>query len=233
MGTADDLTAAVKKIFRETWDKRDGQKVPDSPDLALGNQAVLLKATVLYADLAGSTRMVDAQHPEFAAEVYKSYLHCAATLIKYHGGAITAYDGDRVMGVFIGDFKNTSAAKCGLRINWAVLKVITPALASQYPKATFKVQHTIGVDTSSLLVARTGVRGANDLVWVGPAANYAAKLTELDPDYPTRITHRVFDSMLEAVKTSSDGRARWEARKWTDMNNLSIYRSNWWWPPDD
>ena len=33
----------------------------------------------------------------------------------------------------------------------------------------------LGIDTSKLFVARTGIRKSNDLVWVGRAANYAAK----------------------------------------------------------
>ena len=73
MSLSDELTTAVTKIFKDTWDNRDGQKVPESVDLALGNQGVELEATVLYADLAASTRMVDGYKPEFAAEVYKAF----------------------------------------------------------------------------------------------------------------------------------------------------------------
>lgn len=232
MSLQDELTEAVEGIFESRWDVRDGQKVPEAEDLLLGNSGVQLDATVLYADLSGSTRMVDAKTAEFAAEVYKTYLHCAATLVRKLGGVITAYDGDRIMGVFIGDSKNTSAVQCGLGVNWAVTHIVNPALKAQYPKSDFQVQHVVGIDTSSLMAARTGVRGANDLVWVGRAANYAAKLTELDSGYPTWITHRVFDSMNKSVKVWRDGREMWEARTWIDMSNLSIYRSNWWVRPN-
>jgi class 3 adenylate cyclase len=212
MGTADDLRAVVKEIFADAWRTREGQKVPEDRDIVMGNEGVKLDATVLYADLSGSTRMVDGYKPTFAAEVYKAYLRCAAAMITHHGGVITAYDGDRIMAVFIGNYKNTSAAKCGLRINWTVNEIVNPAIVAQYPKETLRVRQVVGVDTSELLVAKAGVRGANDLVWVGPAANYAAKLTELDSDYPTWITHRVFDIMNNEAKTSKDGRSRWTRR---------------------
>jgi class 3 adenylate cyclase len=231
VGIAEDLTAAVTKIFDDAWDKRQGQKVPESADISLANQGVELEATVLYADLAGSTKMVDGTKAEFSAEVYKAYLHCAANLIRYHNGTVTAYDGDRIMGVFIGDSKNTSAAKCGLRINWAVTKVINPAIVAQYRGTTFSVRQVVGIDTSSLLVARTGVRGANDLVWVGRSANYAAKLTELNPDYPTWITHRVYENMHASAKTSSGGSSMWASHTWRAMSNLSIFGSTWSWAP--
>ena len=119
-----------------------------------------------------------------------------------------------------------------MKINWAVKNILMPAMKKQYPKTDFKVRHVVGIDHSDLFVARTGVRGANDLVWVGSAANYAAKLTELDAEYPTWITHRVFDSVREEVKVSSGGKAMWEARRWTTMDNLSIYRSDWSWRVD-
>lgn len=80
------------------------------------------------------------------------------------------------MAVFIGNRKNTTAAKCGLRINYAVNEVIRPAVLSQWPDAKYVIKQRVGIDTSDLFVARTAIRGSNNLVWVGRAANYAAKM---------------------------------------------------------
>jgi len=81
VGLTEDLEAEVKKIFHERWTIRDGNVVPEYKDIQLGNDAVKLEGTVLYADLSGSTNMVDNKSPSFAAEIYKAYLHCAAKLI--------------------------------------------------------------------------------------------------------------------------------------------------------
>jgi len=110
MGLSDDLKRGVATVFRGVWSVRDGRGVPDTPDLNLTNDGMKLDATVLYADIDGSTNMVDSQKAEFAAEVYKTFPTCAARLIRSEGGTITAYDGDGVMAIFIGDYKNTSAA---------------------------------------------------------------------------------------------------------------------------
>jgi class 3 adenylate cyclase len=227
-----ELTAAVKKTFKEEWTKREGVVVPESEDIGLGNEAVLLDATVLYADLAGSTAMVQSTTQSFSAEVYKTYLYCAARIVRSEGGAITAYDGDRIMAVFIGESRNTSAARCGLKINYAVREIINPAIAAQYPKTDFRMRQVVGVDSSSLWVARTGVRGANDLVWVGRAANYAAKLTEIDDGHPTWITAEVYNKLNKSTKVSRDGRDMWERRSWNAMGGATVYRSSWWWRID-
>ena len=106
------IEAAVSRIFGDQWKTRDGTKVPSPEDVALGNDAVLLEGTVLYADLDGSTAMVDAKDRHFSAEVYKSYLASTDGVIRSEGGEIVAYDGDRVMAVFIGGYKNTTAVRC-------------------------------------------------------------------------------------------------------------------------
>jgi class 3 adenylate cyclase len=185
MALKDDLETEVARILKETWDVRDGRVVPEDDDLSLGNEAVEFeRATVLYADLSGSTTLVNRKTWQFAAEMYRGFLYCAARIIRNEDGAVTAYDGDRVMGVFIGETQSTNAVKAALKINFAVQQIINPAIRKHYPKSNYSLKHVAGVDTSPIRVARTGVRGGNDLVWVGRAANYAAKLTELEQDAP-------------------------------------------------
>ena len=76
--------------------------VPDSTDLALENHRVQMSAVVLYADLADSTELATTNQ-EIAAEVFKDYLQGATRLIRANGGEVRSFDGDRVMGVFIGE----------------------------------------------------------------------------------------------------------------------------------
>lgn len=229
MALGDDLKVDVAAILKEVWKVRDGTVVPAPDSLKLSNDGIRVSGTVLYADLAESTRMVNSQTAEFSAEVYKAYLHCAAKIVRTEGGEITAYDGDRLMAVFLGDSKNTSAARASLKINFACKQIINPAIKAQYPKHTFVLQQTVGIDSGGLFVARTGIRGSNDLVWVGRAANYAAKLAGLGEDYPTWITGTVYDNLHSSLKATG-GRNMWDEQSWTSMDKLRIYRSNWWWP---
>lgn len=226
MGLKSDLESEVATIFKTSWTERDGTVIPTDASLKLGNDAVKLTAAVLYADLADSTKLVDGYTNQFAAEIFKTFLHCAAKIIKSYDGAVTAYDGDRVMAVFIGDAKNTKAAKAALNIKWAVDEIVRPAQLKQYPNSTYTLKHVCGIDTSDLYVARTGVRGANDLVWIGRAANYAAKLAAMPDSYSTYITKEVYNLLNDEVKVTS-GKAMWEETKWTSFDGRSIYRSTW------
>lgn len=230
MAIVDDLKSEVAKIFATVWKSRDGEVVPEPEDVKLGNDGVSFsEAVVLYADLAESTELVNRNKPEFAAEVYKAFLHCASKLIRDEGGEITAFDGDRVMAVFLGSSKRSSATKAGLRIKHAVSEIINPAIKSQYPTSPFVLRHSVGIDLSSLFVARTGIRGSNDLVWVGRAANYAAKLCSVrEGNYATFITREVYSQLNDEAKYGGDPlRDMWDRWYWSEQG-IYVYRSTCW-----
>lgn len=231
MALKTDLEASIKDLFATKWERRDGRKVPEPEDVRLGNDAVAIEAACLYADLANSTMLVNGYKDWFAAEVYKTYLHCATKLIRDSGGTITSFDGDRVMGVFFGDKKRTTAVKCAMKINYAVRTIINPALAKEYTDTPYRLQQAVGVDVSKLFVARTGIRNNNDLVWVGRAANYAAKLSALRVNgVSTWITPEIYKDMHDEVKFGGNPKVdMWKRYKWSQMNDIPIYGSNYWW----
>jgi class 3 adenylate cyclase len=227
--TSEEILKEIRAIFGKKWNARQGRQVPEAEDIALGNDAVTLRGTVLYADMADSTGLVNGFRPWFAAEVYKAYLLGACRVIRNRGGEITAFDGDRVMAVFLGDHKNTSAVKAALQINYLVSKT-NEMLRAAYPTTSYTLRQTVGIDTSDLFVARTGIRNSNDLVWVGRAANYAAKLSALgEPGYPTYVTDDVFTKLNnEAKYGGQEKKPMWEKRIWTERQ-MTVHRSSWSW----
>lgn len=230
MGLKQDLEEGVAAIFRDQWSTRKGQSVPEPENLKLSNDAVEFeRATILYADLAGSTALVDSKPWWFSAEVYKTFLLCAAKIVRAEGGAITSYDGDRIMGIWVGSSQTGPAVRAALKINYAVQHIINPALASQHASQNYKIKQVVGIDTSAIRAARTGVRGGNDLVWVGRAANYAAKLTDLDLDPRTWITEDAYNKLNDAEKLSS-GQSMWKRYTWNAKDGIPIYGSTYWWP---
>jgi class 3 adenylate cyclase len=132
------------------------------------------------------------------------------------------------MAVFIGKRKNTSSVRAALKINWVSKNLIQPAIEAEWPDNTYTLNHVCGIDTSKLFIAKTGIRGANDLVWVGRAANYAAKLSALDHSKPTWITEEVYTKLAEEAKLSN-GVDMWQKHTWNAMNGIPIWASTYWW----
>jgi len=229
MGLKKDLEDDCKDIYESEWNRRKGQSVPQSKDIGLGAEAVDLEVAMLYADITGSTQLVDGYKDRFAAKQYKAFLRCATKIIRDQGGYIRSYDGDRVMGVFHGGSKCTSSVKCALKINWAVHNIINPALEAQYPKEKYRVNHRVGVDYSDIMAIRAGIRNNNDISWIGRSANYAAKLSSLKHgSYRTWITEKVYKKMHDDV-TYSDNKNMWVKHNWDDMNDQTIYGSTYYW----
>jgi adenylate cyclase len=237
MSLKDDLATDVNNILAQEWNIRDGQVVPKTQDVALAGGAVKLIVTMLYADLADSTELVIEYDRRVAAKVIKCFLTCCSKIIRARGGEIRSFDGDRVMGVFIGNAKNSMAAKCALNINYAVRQIIKPKLEAKYDSlksGSYKLAHTSGVDTSEVLVVRGGIRDNNDLIWIGRSPNVAAKLSAIrEEGYCSYITKGVFDHLNEESKYGGpDKKLMWEARTWKTVPGIgTVYRSNWWWEP--
>lgn len=206
--------------------------VPTPDDLTFGNDGERLDVCVLYADIHRSTEMVDALQDTRAAEYYKAFLHCAAKIIKSYGGEIQAYDGDRVMAVYVGNDQADRAVDTAMQINFAVIEIINPAFHAVYSENHRVLQHTVGIDFGQVLAAKTGVRVDSDLVWVGPAANYAAKLNSFDGleiEFPTRITQQVFEKLSSSCLYGRDGTAMWVG-PYNNLTTKDHYRSRFYFP---
>lgn len=229
MGLDDELSKFANGVLASNWSRRAGRKVPDSSSVTFGNDAVDLDATILYADLAGSTKLVSDFKDWFAAKIYKAYLYSAAKIIRARSGVITAYDGDRIMAVFIGNNKNTAAAKCALQITYVVREIIQPAIDARNFSTSYEVKHKVGIDTSGVMVAKTGIRGSDDLVWVGNSANNAAKLAALSRGYSAYITDNVYGMLHESSKYGGEpGRNMWTDLGTGDLG-YRIFGSGWQW----
>jgi class 3 adenylate cyclase len=231
MALVDDISKDVDGVLSEPWALRDGEVVPATANVALAGGGVKLDATMLYADLADSTEIAMWDR-RVAARLCKAFLACSSRLIRAQGGEVRSCDGDRVMDVFLGNTKNTSAAKCALEVNWTFLKVIKPKFEANYESlrdGTHKLAHCTGVDTSEVLVVRAGIRNNNDLIWIGSAPNVAAKMSAFrEAPYFSFITGAVYDKLADEAKLSN-GTNMWEERSWKAGPIQRVFRSSWTW----
>ncbi|WP_331734868.1 adenylate/guanylate cyclase domain-containing protein [Streptomyces sp. NBC_00887] len=235
MSLGDDIRSDVDKLVGTPWTTRNGYVVPGTDDVKLySNDAVKLDAVYLYADLLGSTKLAREFRPETAGKVLRASLRTASQIIKRKGGEIRSYDGDRVMAIFIGKSKNSSAAIAALQINYAITSIVQPALYTKLPhlqRDGFELTMCVGIASGEAFIARAGVRDSSDLVSIGRAPNVAAKLSDVrEPhQHATYITADVY-KMLSPEAKLADGTDMWEARG-SDIGGewMTIYRSNYCW----
>lgn len=235
MGLAEKVGGDITAIFNTTWNTRKGVVVPTTDTVALRDGAVKLEAVLLYADLANSTKLARAFPRSVAAKIVRAYLSSMTQVVKAHGGHVRSFDGDRVMAVFVGPRKQTNAAKCALRMNYVVSKQIRPKARAKFPSLAskgFSIRHCVGVARSEVFVVRGGVRGSNDLVFVGSAPNIAAKLSDIRAwPYASYMTGAVYHLVQDQAKFADD-EPMWEKVSRTiDGATWTLYRSKWTWKP--
>ncbi len=231
----EDLTADVNDIVKSNLENRNGTVVPTTDSVTM-KQSVTVQATYLFADLAGSSTMAAKLNKPVSAAVIRGFLRTASSIIRNRGGEIRSYDGDRVMGIFMGTNKNTEAAKTGLQINWAVKNILKPALLAKWPtiEQHYAVDHGVGIATGESLIVKGGVHGNNDLASIGQAPNIAAKLSDIRAKYKTYITQDVYDMLHESSKMGGDPkRDMWTAVNPVTIGGVSvkIKASTFWWKP--
>lgn len=237
MALSDEIKRDVSTVLSTRWDVRKAYKVPSTETVKLAGGAVELDATFLYADLAKSSKLARELDRRVASKILKCFLATTTRLIRQRDGTVLSFDGDRVLGVFVGDGKNSAAAKCALNINWAVIKVIKPRFESEYASVRqlgFHITHGVGVDTGIVYVVRAGARGDNDLISIGRAPSLAAKLSDVrESSGRTYITESVYSRLNDSSKygrTSNEN--MWEKRAYNFLGErLDVYRSSWWWEP--
>lgn len=225
-----DILGEITDVLRKRWTRRTGYTIPDENSIRNGNDAVEIEGSVLYADLAKSSELVHTYKDEFVARIYKSFLCAVCDVIRNNEGEITAFDGDRVMAVFIGSSKNTCAARTALQIA-GIVRCLNNEIGNYFPSTDYRIHFGVGVDTSKLFVVKTGIRKYNDLAWIGDAANIAAKLSNIrGRGASVFITGRVFKAMNDSSRYNSqtEKRSMWSQTQ-LEMLGQQVYESNWYW----
>jgi adenylate cyclase len=178
-----DLISARDAIIGTSFSVSDANVVPTTEGVGY-NQAKKINATYLYADMVDSSGLVAISPKETVGKVLRVYLDLSVRIIRKHNGHIRSFDGDRVMGIFIGDGRQDRAVKAAMNIKWACKELIQPKLITQYKSiknAGWTLKTGCGIASGDALIVRGGVRrSSSDLVSVGAIPNLAAKLS-LDP----------------------------------------------------
>jgi len=198
---SDKLDADISEVLDNAWVTRDGTVVPETQDISLTDGAVNLDATYVYADMANSTGLAQNATNKQTGKIIRSYLNAATQLLHQNGGEIRSFDGDRVMAIFVGDSKNSGAARAALQINWAVDEILRPKIKEKWPTLAWTYDHGVGIDTGKAMLVRGGVRRVdNDIVSIGSAPNVAAKLSEIRRAPDIYITQAVYSRLNKRSK---------------------------------
>ena len=190
MGRKDDILNHIDSNFlRGDYEITSSTTIPSTNDLGFGRRGKAVNAAVLYADMRHSSAMVERHSGQAAARIYQSYQFAMADIARANGADIRSYDGDRIMALFPrvdgSDNKGcVNAVTAGKQMAWFFHNELKNRLRGY----AIPLDCGIGIAFGQILAVRVGVRSGSDnsdVVWVGRAANIAAKLSDRghNPNY--------------------------------------------------
>ena len=128
-------------------------------------------ATVLFADIVGSTSLSGQHDPERIRAVFRRTFDHLRSLIETHGGTVEKFIGDEVMAVFGVPIAHDDDAQRAVRCALAIRR----ETAAFEPAARLEVALRIGVNTGDVIASLDA--GDQSLV-TGQAVNIAARLRQ-------------------------------------------------------
>jgi len=228
MALLDDLKNRIRDYFLQPYETSETTIVPDTDNagLTFGNKGLTGIFAFLFVDIRNSSTLHEKYGFANAAKIYQSFHDINVRIIEENDGSVRAFDGDRVMGVFVGDLKNSNAAKAALQIQWAIRNILNPQLGTQ-------ITCGAGIDSGKILVAKIGKgrnKNNNDLVWIGKADNYASHLAN-EAKNSIIISTNAYNVLYKDRKISSDGRNIWNSKVMTLKSGKTVncYESKWGW----
>lgn len=235
--TKTELSTMVASYMAGTYDTVTTRSVPLAEDVPLGNKAKLLTATALFIDIRQSSDITNSFRRQTAAKMLKSYFDGAVRIIRHNGGEVRSFNGDGMLALFIGGQQRNNAVKAAMQVKWFVQFVLWPKFNAYFgnnqnargKRLSFSVG--CGIDHGDIYAVKVGIRGTNDVAWVGRCTNTAAKLSNVlrSPDN-IGATRAVYGA-LHASRTHTDGEHMWSDQASGDFGGvLRLYRTtSWWW----
>lgn len=134
------------------------------------------QATVLYADLRGSTRLAESLAPEQLVAYINDYLAQMTEVILKHEGTLDKFVGDEVMALFGAPLDRDDHALCAVRVGLE-MQAQHQRLMQAWQANGFDVASIgIGIATGEMIVGEVGCERRTDYTAIGRVVNLGARI---------------------------------------------------------
>jgi class 3 adenylate cyclase len=173
-----DMTA-ISQIF--------GRFVPEAvAESMIRNKGVLdpteRQATVLFSDLAGFTRMMEAKGPRAIVDTLNAFFDDASEIIGRRNGVVTQFQGDGILATFNVPLEDEDHAQNAFA---AANDLIELVRAKSFGGETLEIR--IGLSTGPLVAGSVGGGGRQSYTVYGDPVNLAARLESLNKAHGTSV----------------------------------------------
>lgn len=232
MPTKAELTALVDGDMAGSYETSAPRGIPKPADIGLGKKAAKLEATSLFIDVRQSSDITNTFRRQTAAKMLKSYYDGAVRIIGSHDGEVVSFNGDGMLALFIGGSRTTQAVDSAQQVDWFIAHILWPKFnryfdgneAARGQRLNFSVG--CGIDDGGIYAVRIGIRGTNDIAWVGRCTNTSAKLSNILHRPANIAVTRAAYSRLRRPMRYSAGQHMWSEEKFETFGGTTrAYRT--------
>jgi adenylate cyclase len=144
--------------------------------LALGGKVI--RATILFSDIVGFTRLSERLDPTKVVDFLNLYMTEMSDIIEEEGGIIDKFIGDGIMAIFNNEDANPalSAVRAGLRMQ-AVVESHREGWASIDPDLS-ELSMRVGINSGRVISGNVGSERRMDYTVIGDNVNVAARIEQ-------------------------------------------------------
>ncbi len=139
-------------------------------------------ATVLFADIAGFTKMTETKGPRTTVDILNAYFDRATEIIGRHNGVVTQFQGDAILAIFNVPLTDDRHAQHAYQAATELLDMV-----HNQDFAGERLAIRIGLNSGPLVAGNVGGGGRQSYTVYGDTVNLAARLEALNKEHGTTL----------------------------------------------
>lgn len=176
------------EIFEEIGEKLDmdfdivkKKEIPSNFKLENDEWAQVDDVVCVYFDLSSSTNILRDYGDEISVKIFDSYIKSATRIFKNFECSYLDIQGDGGFALFSGDKHIQRAMVSAITLKTLLSKSYSGNLNDLVKKTKSKINLSsrIGVHIGKILAKKSGIRGENEILWLGGLVSVASKICGL------------------------------------------------------
>ena len=159
------------------------------------------KATVLFVDIVGFTRLMERQPPQLTIAFLRVFHEHMADCIFRHGGTLDKFIGDGVMATFGTPDSQPDDESRALQCALDMVRTVDGWNRGRQMRGLLPVRISVGVHAGPVLMGTIGSRNRLEYSAVGDTVNVASRLERLSRSHDALVVTSV--ETLEAARASA------------------------------
>jgi class 3 adenylate cyclase len=153
----------------------------------------MLRATVLFADIRGFTKMTEHANPQFLLKFLNVYMDAMSKIIESYGGIIDKYVGDEIMALYGAPLQEPHSSKRAINSAIEMLKKLN-IINNEFQEQGFpEIKIGIGINFGEMVAGNLGAEDRLNYTVLGANVNLAARLCQKAGPMQILVTQSVLD----------------------------------------